>query len=50
MKKYYIVDFKKNDEDMQDLFNTIETLFLIAICRIDSHIQILNIKRGDFYE
>lgn len=49
-KRYYVVDYINNEKEVNDLFNTIETLFLIAFCRIDSHIQILNIKRGEFYE
>ncbi len=50
MKRYYVVDYRKKNEDVQDLFNTIETLFLIAMCRIDTHIQVLSIKKGEFYE
>ena len=50
MKRYYIVDYKNYENEVNDLFNTIETLFLIAFCRINSNIEILNIKRGEFYE
>lgn len=50
MKRYYVVDYKNYEKEVNDLFNTIEILFLIAFCRINSNIEILNIKRGEFYE
>ena len=49
-KRYYVVEYDKSGEIVQDLFNTIETLFIIAIARINERIEVLNIKKGDFYE
>jgi len=50
MKKYYVVEYNKRGEIVQDLFNTIETIFTIAIARFNKEIEIIKIEKGDFYE
>lgn len=49
-KRYYIVNYKNNNRIENDLFNTIEMMFLLLVCRFDSNVVILNMKRGEFYE
>lgn len=50
MNRSYIVNYKNREEELNDLFNTIETLFLIAISRLNANIEVLSIMKGEFYE
>lgn len=50
MKRYYVVNYKNSTQEVNDLLNTIEILFLILFCRVNSNVEILEIKRGEFYE
>lgn len=49
-KKYYVVEYVNRGENVQDLFNTVETLFIIMIARFYKRIEIIEIKKGEFYE
>lgn len=50
MKREYYIKYQKNNEEIHDIFNTLETMIFVAISKFNRRIHALEIVENHFLE